>query len=203
MHLLRAALALLALATLPGCTHTVLRSTEPPQALKPVPAQGLRASVVFSSDNRSNALVAQTIRDSGYFVAVDDATSAATDIEITFRGTDCGDARSPTDSFLGTWSTVIVFWGISVPTLFSVPPFYYQSWDCQRMFSYRLLRVPYSNERTVWRELRETQYKTFLTHPLMTSKKREQYQRERSVDDAVVALLNHISDDLAALEQSR
>lgn len=186
---------------LQGCTYATLRPIDPPVRLQPPPAQPLRASLLFSSNNGNNSLVDQAVRGSRYFTAVDAATNAATDVEIVFHGNDCGSRQGSVlvDSPLAM-ITAPVLGAVGIATLFTLPLTHAGRWDCERKLSYRLLREPAGPEQTLHHGYRYTEYKVSFTYPLFTSKRREAYQGERSVDDAVAALFNRISADVAARE---
>lgn len=193
---------------LQGCTYATVRPIDPPVTLQPPPSVPLRASLLFSSNNGSNPQVDQAVRGSRYFAAVDAATTAATDVEIVFHGNTCGARRSSplVDSPLAM-ITAPVLGAVGIATLFTLPLTHAGQWDCERKFSYRLLRgsgnAGAGSEQTLAHGYRYTEYKVSFTYPLFSSKRREAYQGERSVDDAVAALFNRISADVAAREAWR
>lgn len=192
-----------ALVLLQACTHGVIHQDHPLR-LEPMPRYPLHAAVQTTSTSATvNALVVKTLRDSGYFGAVDTVAGPTTDIEIVYKGSSCDRQSDMTDSFIGTWTMTLVFLAVTVPTLGSIPPGNSGEWHCDHKFSYRLLDGSKRPERAVLHGYRYIEYKTTFTHYLLTSDAREQYQLEYSIDQAVATLLNTISQDIAAREQAR
>lgn len=187
-------------ALLQGCTYSTVRPIGPMVQLQPPPSAPLRASLLFSANSGSNALVDKTIRGSRYFAAVDATTTAATDVEIVFHGNECGSRKKGLMDSPVAFIAAPVVGLVGMATLLSVPLVNAGQWDCHRRFSYRLLRDPAGSPQTLFHGYRHTDYRATLGYPLLTSRRRAQYQGERSIDDAVAALFNRISADVAARE---
>lgn len=195
---------LLAIALLPlllqGCTYSTVRPIGPAVQLQPMPGAPLRASLLFSTNSGSNALVDKTVRSSRYFAAIDTATTAATDVEIVFHGNQCGGRKKGLMDSPAAIVAAPVVGLVGMATLLSFPLVNAGQWDCHRHFSYRLLREPAGSPQSLYHGYRHTEYRATLGYPLLTSRGRAAYQGERSIDDAVAALFNRISADVAARE---
>lgn len=196
--------SLFALALVPlllqGCTYSTVRPIGPAVQLQPPPSVPLRASLLFATNSGSNSVVGQTIRGSRYFAAVDATTTAATDVEIVFHGNQCGNRKKGLIDSPAAIIAAPVVGLLSMATLASVPLVNAGQWDCHRSFSYRLLRDPAGGPQWLHHAYRHTDYRATFGYPLLTSRGRAAYQGERSVDDAVAALFNRISADVAARE---
>lgn len=196
--LLRLAVSLLIAMAASGCAHTVFVHEPPAGGFKVErPRYPLNAALTLAGAPADNTVVRDLLQRSGYFATLGHASSGAKniDLDIAYRGVRCGDAESPSDTFIGTWFGTLKFVVVTVPTLGIVPPGASSERKCEQVFEYKFRAPRVTQPRAVQYPFAEVEYRTSAPG-LYTNADKEKFQRTYLLDQSVAALLGDIAAQL-------
>ncbi|MFP5392434.1 MAG: hypothetical protein ACLGI6_12970 [Gammaproteobacteria bacterium] len=192
---------LIAVLLLGGCSHTVYIHEPPAGGFKlERPRYLLKATLALQGAGEDNRAVHGLLERSGYFSTLQQISGAPPsgqfDIDIAYKGVQCGEGESPVDSFGGTWFWTAKFVLVTVPTLGVVPPGAGSETPCQQVFAYRLRSPRNAQARSVSYPFKAVEYVTTAPALYATGDKR-QFQKDFLMDQSVAALLSDIAAQLS------
>lgn len=187
-------------AAMAACSHTVYIHEPPGGGFQlERPRYPLKATVALEGSNENNTAVYGLLERSGYFSTLQKVSGKAPggqfDLDISYRGVECGSSDSPSDSFLGTWFATAKFVVVTVPTLGVVPPGASRETPCWHSFAYRFRSPATAQARSISYPFRVVEYATTAPQLYAMGDKRK-HQKEFLMDQSVAALLSDIAGQL-------